>query len=86
LEVVEDVLPVKMPMFGVDHNPVQAESRRHFRKAGGFQSNPEAVGGVAGGQFFAEFLEGGSFHSPPSADIGRVPGAHFVLSGFTEKG
>jgi hypothetical protein len=43
-----------MPMFGVDHDPVDAQGHRHLLKARRFERDPQAVGRGLGSQFLTQ--------------------------------
>jgi len=61
-EVLDDFFPVEVAVFGVNDDPVEAESHGDFCDTGGFESDPHAVDGLVGGEFLAEFANRGSFH------------------------
>ena len=76
-DVFENLLPVKVTVFGVDDNPVKAEGDGHFRNVGRLQRDPKAVNGFVRRQFLPEPLDCGSFHlvaSPgtPSEGFGAI--------------
>jgi hypothetical protein len=60
--VFEDLLPIEVPVFGVDDDPVQAQRHRHFRNAGRLQGHPQTVDGFLARQLSAKPLQGGDFH------------------------
>ena len=60
--VFDDLLPVEMPVFGVDDDPIHAQGHGHFGDAGRFQRDPQAVDRLIGGQLATQFVDGGCFH------------------------
>ena len=61
-EVLGDVLPVEVPVLGVDDDPVEAEGDGHLGDGGRIERDPQAEGGPVGGECAAEGLDGGGLH------------------------
>jgi len=56
-EVLDNLLPIEVPVLGVDDDPVQPQRDRHLGHAGGFQRHPEPVHGPIGSELLAEFFD-----------------------------
>ena len=39
-QMADEIAPIKMPMLGIEHDPIEAQEHRHFRDAGGFERYP----------------------------------------------
>ena len=61
-EMLDDVLPIEMAVFRINDDPIDTEGHGHFRDAGSFERDPQAVGRFICRQFFAERGDGGGFH------------------------
>ena len=48
----DDLLPVEVPVLGVDDDPIEAEPRRHVGDGGGFERDPQAIHRLTRGELF----------------------------------
>ena len=62
-DLLEDLRPVDVTMFGVGDNPVEAERDSHLGNAGRLQRDPKTIDGLVSRKFPTELLDGLSFHS-----------------------
>jgi hypothetical protein len=66
-QVLDDLLPVEVPVLGVDDDPVEPQANGHLRDARALERHPQAVHRLVRGEFLTEFSNRGSFHrfKPP---------------------
>ncbi len=60
--MLEDVLPVEVPVFGINDHPIQSQCHRHLTNRSGFQGDLQTADGFVPSQFLAEPLQGCRLH------------------------
>ena len=64
-DVFSDFFPVEVPVLRIDHHPIEPQSDRHFRDAGGFERHPESKHRFIASQLLSQTANSGRFHGRP---------------------